>query len=95
MEILDIKDYFQEIITAEDVKKGKPDPEIFLKAAEKIYLRPEECVVIEDAVNGIQAAKKGNMKAIALLTDSHTKKDFYEADLIIKSLDELKDKLKN
>lgn len=61
-------DFFDEIITNKDVKKSKPDPEIFLKAAEKLKLKPEECIVFEDAINGINAAKAGGMTCIALTT---------------------------
>jgi beta-phosphoglucomutase-like phosphatase (HAD superfamily) len=49
-----------------DVSKGKPDPAIFLKAAEYVKLSPEECLVIEDAVNGVQAAKAGNFFCIGV-----------------------------
>ena len=49
-----------------DVGKGKPDPGIFLKAAESIGLLPDECIVIEDAVNGVQAAKAGNFFCIGI-----------------------------
>jgi len=93
LNILKIKDYFKVMITAEDVEKGKPNPEMFLKAAEKLNVKSEECVVIEDAVNGIQAAKNAGMKTIALLTKFHTQKEFKDADLIISSLDELNENL--
>ncbi|MFH1585778.1 MAG: HAD family phosphatase [archaeon] len=91
--LLEVKDYFDVILTAEDVTNHKPNPEVFLKAAKKLGVNPEECVVIEDAANGIQAAKKGGMKAIALLTEFQTKKELKDADFIIDSLDELNEKL--
>lgn len=93
LDILKIKDYFEAITTAEEIEKGKPNPEMFLKAAKKLNVKPEECVVIEDAVNGIQAAKNAGMKTIALLTKFHTRKDFKDADLIVSSLDELNENL--
>lgn len=60
--------FFDAIITAEDVTHGKPDPEVFLKAADALGAKYENCVVIEDAVYGIQAALAGGMKAVALTT---------------------------
>lgn len=56
------------IVTNQDVKKSKPAPDIFLKAAEKLGLKPKECVVFEDSPNGIQAAKAGKIPCIALAT---------------------------
>ena len=49
-----------------DVTKSKPDPEVFLVAAEKLGLKPEECLVVEDAKAGIEAAKAGGMKSLAV-----------------------------
>ena len=59
---------FGAIISSEDVKKGKPDPEVFLKAAAALKADPQNCVVFEDAVYGIQAALAAGMKAVALTT---------------------------
>lgn len=69
----------------------KPSPAIFLEAAKRLVVKPEACVVIEDAVNGIQAAKNGGMKSVGLVTAFHTAKELEsaEADLVIKSLFEL------
>ncbi len=93
LNILKIKDYFKVMITAEDVEKGKPNPEMFLKATEKLNVKSEECVVIEDVVNGIQAAKNAKIKVIALLTKFHSREELKDADLIISSLDELNEDL--
>lgn len=95
LDLLGIKDYFEVIITAEDIEKHKPNPEIFLKVAKKLNVKPKNCVVIEDAASGIEAAKRGEMKVIALLTKFQGKEDLKEADLIIKHLDELNWKLIN
>ncbi|HWW00700.1 MAG TPA: HAD-IA family hydrolase [Candidatus Acidoferrum sp.] len=54
------------VVTGEDVKAKKPAPDIFLRAAAKLGLRPRECVVIEDAVNGIEAAKAAGMRCVAV-----------------------------
>jgi 16S rRNA pseudouridine516 synthase len=59
---------FDAIATDSDVERGKPAPDIFLKCAELMGVDPQECVVVEDSINGIIAAKTGKMKAIALTT---------------------------
>ena len=83
----DLKKYFQDIICAEDVKKGKPHPEIFFKAAEKLGVSPQKCIVIEDAENGILAAKNAGMKCVALYDAD---RDLRAADYIVKDFSELK-----
>lgn len=57
---------FQTVITGDDVPRGKPDPAIFRLAAERIQVRPEEILVCEDAVNGVEAAKAAGMKCLAI-----------------------------
>jgi len=63
---LGLGDYFDAVADGTEIKKSKPDPEVFLKAAEKLGVNPERCVVVEDATAGIEAAKRGNMLAIAI-----------------------------
>ena len=58
--------WFDVIIDGNKVTKSKPDPEVFLKGAEALGVSPEECIVFEDAVAGVEAAKKGGMKAIGI-----------------------------
>ena len=82
---LKIKHYFDVVITTEDVKNGKPDPDVFLIAANKLELKPENCLVIEDAPVGIEAAKRAGMKSIALTT-THKKEELYQADIIVEDL---------
>lgn len=82
---LKIKHYFDVVITAEDVKNGKPDPDVFLIAANKLDLKPENCLVIEDAPVGIEAAKRAGMKSIALTT-THKREELYQADIIVEDL---------
>jgi len=86
--LLGWKNYFPIIIAAEDVSKGKPDPQVFLLAAQKLNLFPGRCVVFEDAFVGIQAAKAGGMKIIAVTT-THPASELTEADLVVDQLDEL------
>lgn len=63
---LQLTDFFEVLIDGNKVTKAKPDPEVFLKGAEGLKLEPNECVVFEDAVSGIQAAKSGGFKAIGI-----------------------------
>ena len=61
-----IYDYFSVIVTGCDVHKGKPAPDVYLKAAEGIHVRPEECLVFEDIVQGIMAGKNAGMRVCAV-----------------------------
>lgn len=83
-----LESYFDVIVSSEDYTKGKPNPEPFLLAAKRLKLEPEECAVIEDAVNGIQAANAGNITSIAITT-TRTKEQFGEANKIIDSFQNL------
>lgn len=82
---LKIEFFFDTIITAAEVKNGKPSPDVFLIAAQKINVKPQNCVVIEDAPVGIEAAKRANMKCIALTT-THDIVDLRIADMIVQDL---------
>lgn len=81
--------YFSAVVTSEDVSEHKPSPHIFLEVAGKLGASPGHCVVIEDAPNGIEAAKNAGMKVIGYKTEYHTKEDLKNADLIISSFAEL------
>lgn len=79
------EDDFDTTINGSEVEHKKPDPEIFLKASEKLNLDPENCLVIEDAVSGLKAAKSARCKCLALTT-SFTSEDFEGADWIAEDL---------
>jgi beta-phosphoglucomutase len=83
--------YFDAYVTSEDVTEGKPSPQVFLKAAIKLSIPPRSCVVVEDAVAGIEAAKAAKMAVIALAT-TRSSSDLAKAnaDLIFDSLAEIK-----
>lgn len=66
LERVGLIDHFDIIIDGTKISKGKPDPEVFLKGAEELGFRPDECLVFEDAVAGIQAAKNAGMKAVGI-----------------------------
>ena len=65
---LDLRRFFDAVTTAEDVTRGKPDPEFFLKSAAKLTVAPKNCIVFEDAVGGFQAAHTAGMKSIGIAT---------------------------
>ena len=73
LEITPIKRCFEVIITAEEVDKPKPDPEIFLKCASELASKPRRCVVLEDSVFGVEAAKAARMECIAVSTGAYSK----------------------
>jgi HAD superfamily hydrolase (TIGR01509 family) len=66
---LQIDKYFTVVIGGDMVKKGKPDPEIFLLASSKIQIPPKDCLVIEDGISGMTAAKEANMFCIGIVKD--------------------------
>ncbi len=63
---LNLRHHFQAIVCNTDVLRGKPDPEIFLLAAERLGSRPEDCVVFEDAPAGIEAARRAGMRCVVI-----------------------------
>ena len=75
-------------INGNDVKKKKPDPELFLVAASRMGIKPKNCVVIEDAPNGVQAAKAAGSKCIAV-TNSTIADNLRQADLVCDSLERI------
>jgi len=77
------------LVSADDVVKGKPDPEPYLKAAELLRVKAEHCVVIEDAPAGIRAGRAGGMKVIGLAS-TYPPGELSEADLVVKTLAQIK-----
>jgi len=59
-----IKEYFSSILSGDDVDKGKPDPSLFINSAKNLNVHPDECIVIEDSLNGLRAAKAANMTSV-------------------------------
>jgi beta-phosphoglucomutase family hydrolase len=86
IEGLGIKDYFQAIAWGTEVPEGKPSPQIFLLAAEKLGVKPGSCVVIEDAIAGVAAARQAGMKCVAV-TNSHPRSRLKGADLVVDTLE--------
>lgn len=89
LELLNVKDKFQTISHSDIVEKGKPHPDIYLKAAQLLGVDPKDCVAIEDATNGVKSAKAAGMKVIGFRNSSHNTQDLSEADLILRNFNEL------
>jgi beta-phosphoglucomutase len=84
---LGLGNYFDAVVSAEDVTVGKPDPQVFLKAAARLGVEPARCVVVEDAPAGTEAARRAGMRSVGVLT-MH---EHVEADIVVRTLEELPD----
>ena len=91
LERLGGRQLFDGVVNGMDVQRGKPDPQVFLLAAERACAAPSGCVVIEDARPGIEAARRAGMASIALVSTGRTEEEFrtVHPDLIVRSLREL------
>jgi len=87
-EVLGLRRYLTALVSGETVPHGKPAPDIFLKAAGELGVEPSRCLVIEDAVAGVQAAHAAGMKCIAVAGDRDLP-GLHEAELMVKSLTEV------
>lgn len=83
---LGLGEHFGALVAAEDVKLGKPEPEVFLTAAARLGVAPKQCVVVEDAAAGIEAARRAGMRCIGVGA-----RGFAPADLVVGSLADLPD----
>lgn len=88
LEALDVGRYFSAVVSEADVTLGKPNPQIFLLAATRLGVEPRRCLVIEDAVAGVQAAKSAGMRCLAVTT-THPGARLAAADRIVQSLAEV------
>jgi len=87
--LIGLENCFDVIVSAEDVRLGKPAPDIFLLAAQKLNAPPARCVVFEDAHVGIEAARRAGMKVVAVAS-THPAETLVGADRIVRRLDELR-----
>lgn len=88
LERLRIGKYFDIIVAGEDVNRGKPEPDVFLLAAERLGVSPKNCVVFEDAHVGIEAGLRAGMKVVALAT-THPPETLKNAHLVVNTFNEL------
>jgi HAD superfamily hydrolase (TIGR01509 family) len=84
-----LKEYFHVIVSGDDVKEGKSTPYIFLYTAEKINVKPSECIVIEDSHNGVKSSKAAGMICLAFKNPSSGNQDVKLADLSITKFSEI------
>ena len=88
-----IRNLFGVVVTGDEVQRGKPHPDIYLRTSKKLGIRPEECLVIEDALTGVAAAKAANMRVAAIPDRRFMDPREYEkeADYVLGSLSEIPD----
>jgi len=84
---LEIRQYFSALVSGYSLP-GKPDPAVFLEAARRLGVEPKQCIVVEDAVAGITAARNAGMKCMAVTT-THPRSSLSAADVVVDSLEEL------
>jgi beta-phosphoglucomutase len=84
LKVIGLAKCFQAIVSAEDVTAGKPDPQVFLIAAARLKIPPAQCIVVEDAAAGIEAARRAGMRSIGV-----SRKGRLAADIAVSSLAEL------
>lgn len=89
LERLGVDLWLQAVVTGADVERGKPDPQVFQIAAERLAKPPEQCVVIEDAPDGIRAGHAAGMAVVALVSTGHDRQSLSHADLVVDALEEL------
>lgn len=88
MDRLELRPYFDVFLHSADVSDGKPNPEIYLKAAERLGIDSESCVVFEDSVAGVKAGLNAEMKVVAVAT-THSSDEFEGAHLVIDDFEEM------
>ena len=84
-----LNEFFSVVVSGESVEFGKPHPDIYLYTAKKLRVEPEECVVIEDSINGVNSAKSAGMLCIAIPDKRLNQKEFQIAEMVVDRLDEI------
>jgi beta-phosphoglucomutase family hydrolase len=82
LEHIPIRNYFSAMVDGSQIANGKPDPEVYLKAAERLGVLPENCVAVEDSFSGIQSALNAGMKVIGVTT-THSKEELVKTHLAV------------
>lgn len=90
---LPIEEYFDSVTTGEEVERKKPSPDIFLKVADKLNVLPQKCVVFEDSVAGIKAAKNAEMRVVGIARSKKHAKELKGADLVVEDFEEFLKKI--
>jgi beta-phosphoglucomutase len=87
---IDIRQYFGAVVTADDVPVSKPNPDVFLRCAELINVRPASCLVFEDSPKGVEAAQRAGMKAVVLKT-YHSEEEFSHLNNVLMFVEDFGD----
>jgi HAD superfamily hydrolase (TIGR01509 family) len=95
LEDLKLSSIFDEIITFEDCKQRKPFPESYLKASQRLNVEPKNCLVVEDSVVGLKAAKNAGMKCVVIPNEYTNDQDFSLADFIVDDASNILDIITN
>ena len=95
LKILDVKKYFKNITCVSEVKRGKPNPDLFLEALRKNHTKAEGAIVLEDAISGIKAAKSANIFCITVPPLDINIQGHRIADIVVDNLEKVKDMFEN
>lgn len=95
LDALDLKKYFDDVICGDEVSKGKPNPEIFLKGCKKLNVNPKEAIVLEDSEAGVLAAHNANIDVICIPDLKMPSEEIAEKAIIMDSLEDVLVYLKN
>ncbi len=87
---LDLRRFFTAVVSADDVQESKPHPETFLSCAMYLDVKPEDCIVFEDAPKGVEAARNAGMKAV-VITSAHQPEDFQQYDNVLAFISDYND----
>ncbi|MDO4587762.1 MAG: HAD family phosphatase [Planctomycetia bacterium] len=84
-----VRPFLKAVVSGTDVERGKPFPDIFLCASEQMNVPPDRCVVIDDSLSGVQAAKAAGMKVFGFFSWGHEAREYEKADWVVRSFQEL------
>jgi HAD superfamily hydrolase (TIGR01509 family) len=93
LDMFSLRPYFDAVVSGECTENGKPHPDIYLHTADRLSVRPQECVAIEDSINGVRSATGAGMYCIAIPDKRLSREAFEKAHLILESMDELNPRL--
>jgi len=89
LQSLGLREYFDAIASSDEVPRGKPEPDVFLLAAQRLGVSPDACLVIEDGAHGMVAARRAGMSSIGLVRRGELDKSVYPADFLVRSLEDV------
>lgn len=89
MERFGLDEFFDVVVSADDITHGKPHPEIFLEVSRKLNIKPDDCLVLEDAASGVAAAKSAGMSCLAFVPPGVLEQDLSKADYVFDSMERI------